>query len=294
MRRAADADGSPAAEGVDGIGWTTFRVRASADAGARERAIAALFDVGSTGVQEEGDALLTHFPPGFDVERARRVVARACPGAAIEVASLPDVDWTREWRKGVGAHAVGSLVIAPPWLAAEHDPARTIVIDPAMAFGTGEHETTRCVARLMQGVIRAGDRVADLGAGSAVLAIAAAKLGAAWVAAIELDPDAIGNAEENVARNGVADRVRVVQGDAALLLPLVAPVRVVVANIISSVLVELLPVIQRALTSDGQAILSGILLEERASMLQVLEASDWRVGGEDSEGQWWSVSIGRR
>jgi ribosomal protein L11 methylase PrmA len=76
------------------------------------------------------------------------------------------------------------------------------VIDPGMAFGTGDHPTTRGVVRLMQGAVRPGDLVADLGAGSAVLSIAAIKLGAARAAAIEFDPDAIGNAEENVARNG--------------------------------------------------------------------------------------------
>jgi ribosomal protein L11 methyltransferase len=168
------------------------------------------------------------------------------------------------------------------------------VIEPAMAFGTGEHETTRGVVRLLQSVIRAGDIVADLGSGSAVLAIAAARLGAARVVAIELDHDAIGNAEENVARNGVSDRVTVIEGDAALLLPLVAPVRVVLANIISSVLVELLPAIADALSRDGAAILSGILVEERPEMMRVLESAGWSVVSEDREGQWWSVSIARR
>ena len=102
---------------------------------------------------------------------------------------------------------------------------QSIIIEPGMAFGTGEHATTRGVIRLLQSVIRPGDRVADLGSGSAVLAIAAAKLGARYVAAIELDHDAIENAEQNVARNNVADRVSVIEGDAATLLPLVAPVR---------------------------------------------------------------------
>src|SRR6185312_7241181 len=118
----------------------------------------------------------------------------------------------------------------------------------------------------MQSVIRGGERVADLGAGSAVLSIAAAKLGAAHVAAIEIDPDAIGNAEENVRCNGVADQVRVIEGDAATLLPLVAPVQVVLANIISSVLTELLPAISLALADEGCAILSGILVAEREDM----------------------------
>ena len=82
------------------------------------------------------------------------------------------------------------LAIVPPWLAAGRDLTCTVVIEPEMAFGTGEHQTTRGVVRLLPSVIHLGDRVADLGAGSAVLAIAAAKLGAAHVTAIELDHDA--------------------------------------------------------------------------------------------------------
>jgi ribosomal protein L11 methyltransferase len=126
-----------------------------------------------------------------------------------------------------------------------------------------------------------------------VLAIAAAKLGATRVAAVEMDADAISNAEENVARNGVADRVKVIEGDAALFLALLAPVRVVLANIISSVLLELLPAIGHSLTPDGVAILSGILDEEREKMLTAFAVGGWRVVSEDAEGTWWSVAIER-
>ena len=184
--------------------------------------------------------------------------------------------------------------MAPPWLAEDLDPATTIVIEPAMAFGTGEHATTRGVVRLLQHVIRPGMRVADLGAGSAVLAIAAAKLGAGSVAAIEIDPDAIGNAEENVARNAVGDRVRVIEGDAAILLPLVAPVDIILANIISSVLLDLLPSLALALAEDGRAILSGILFTERDDMTRVVEDAGWRIIEEDHEDAWWSATIVRR
>ena len=136
--------------------------------------------------------------------------------------------------------------------------------------------------------------MADIGAGSAVLAISAVKLGAKHVAAIELDHDSIANAERNVDANGVAGRVTVIEGDAALLLPLVAPVRVVLANIISSVLLELLPTIARALTDDGEAVLSGILTEEREMMLEALGAGGWTLLGDDVEGSWWSARIARR
>ena len=145
----------------------------------------------------------------------------------------------------------------------------------------------------MHGIVQPGDVVADLGAGSAVLAIAAAKLGASRVAAIELDPDAGDNARHNIEQNGVADRVHFIEGDAAVLLSLVAPARLVLANIVSSVLVELLPTIADALTADGHAILSGILHEERDMMLALLSRDGWSVLQEDTEEQWWSVLIAR-
>ncbi|MDQ2913269.1 MAG: 50S ribosomal protein L11 methyltransferase [Chloroflexota bacterium] len=146
----------------------------------------------------------------------------------------------------------------------------------------------------MQGVVRTGDVVADLGAGSAVLSIAAAKLGAARVAAIEIDHDAIGNAEGNVTANGVEGQVEVIEGDASTLLPLLAPVRVVLANIISSVLISLLPTIRASLAPGGQAIIAGILCEEREAMVAALDADGWLIEREDTEDVWWSVQIAPR
>lgn len=273
------------------MNWLSVRVRPSASPDA---ALAALFDVGSEGVQEIGGELVTHFPGDTDPVMITAALLAADPHAQVVTRLIPATDWSEEWKRGIGAHELGALAIVPPWLADGRDPANTIVIEPEMAFGTGEHQTTRGVVRLLPSVIRPGDRVADLGAGSAVLSIAAVKLGAKQVTAIELDHDAIANAEENVARNGVADRVTVIEGDAALLLPLVAPVRVVMANIISSVLLDLLPAIADALTADGEAVLSGILVEERAMMLDALATTGWTLLGEDVEGSWWSARIARR
>lgn len=270
--------------------WTTVRVRDLTD---RAAVIAALFEAGAEGVQELDDEVVTHVR---DADQARIAAAlRAADAmAAVQFVATPDIDWSAQWRSRIGAHRLGTLVVTPPWLANRFTHAERIVIDPGMAFGTGEHETTRGVLRLLQGVIRARDTVADLGSGSAVLAIAAAKLGARRVVAIELDPDAIGNAEENVARNDVGDRVSVIEGDAASLLPLVAPVRIVLANIISSVLIQLLPVIGAALTSDGVAILSGILAAERGEIEAAVASGGWTVIAADEEGAWWSATIARR
>ena len=281
-------EGEPSATGAQ---WLAVRVR---PAGSRDAAMEALFAAGSMGVHESGDELRTHFPEGTDADEVRRVVLAADPGAEVDAEWAPAVDWSEAWKDGVHAHDLGALTVAPPWLAETLDPTRTIIIDPGMAFGTGEHATTRGVIRLLANVIQPGDRVADLGAGSAILAIAAAKLGAAWVAAIEIDAEAIPNAEENVERNGVADRVRVFLGDAATLLPLVAPVQVILANIISSVLINMLPAIAAGLAEGGTVILSGILREERDRMLGVLERGGWKVLAEDAEDAWWSVAVARR
>jgi ribosomal protein L11 methyltransferase len=270
--------------------WTSVRVRTPAN---RAAVINALFEIGAEGVQELDDDILTHFR---DIDRSRVTarLQRADARARVEYEATPAVDWSAEWRSRITAHHLGRFVVTPPWLGDRFSPAERIVIEPAMAFGTGEHESTRGVLRLMQQVIRVGDVVADLGAGSAVLAIAAAKLGARQVLAIELDQDAISNAEENVVVNGVAETVSVIQGDAFALLPLVAPVRVVLANIVSSVLKELLPSVADALTSDGVAIVSGILADEKEEVKTALRSGNWSILQTDEEGIWWSATVARR
>ena len=271
--------------------WLSVRVQPGSH---RDAVVAALFAVGAQGIQEIGDQLVTLLGDEGKADEVTCAVLAASPDARVETEPTPRVDWSERWKTALHAHELGPLTVTPPWLAEGRDPEKTIVIEPGMAFGTGEHQTTRGVIRLLADVLRPGDRVADLGAGSAILSIAAAKLGAAHCFAIELDVDAIGNAEENVERNGVTDRVTVFEGDAAVLLPLVAPVDLVLANIISSVLLQLLPAIGSALAPGGRAILSGILREERAEMLAALDSGGWHVEREDTEDIWWTVALVRR
>jgi ribosomal protein L11 methyltransferase len=274
---------------VSSRGWTTVRVSGFTD---RDAVIAALFGAGAQGVQELPDVVVTHVADA-DQAQFTRAVREVDAGATVAFEPTPDVDWSSAWRSRIGAHRVGTLVVTPPWLADHYDEKERIVIEPQMAFGTGEHETTRGVLRLLSGIIRHGDVVADLGAGSAVLAIAAAKLGASRVVAVELDHEAIGNAEENVRRNLVGDRVTVIEGDASVILPLISPARVVLANIIWPVLDQLLPVISAALTGDGVVILSGLLAEDRPAIERSLAARGWKITAVDEEGIWWSTSIVR-
>ena len=271
--------------------WLSVRVRAPAED--REAVVALLFEMGSMGVHEDGETLATHFPPPIEQEVLAQRLHKVSPHSSLEMADTPDIDWSERWRDRIISHEVGSLIVSPPWLARPEDAERTIVIDPGMAFGTGDHETTRGAIRLMAGVVQASDTVADLGAGSAVLAIAAAKLGALRVVAIEIDPDAIENAEQNVIRNGVADRVTVLEGDAAVMLPLLGQFRVILVNIISSVITQLLPAIRDGLSPGGAVVLSGVLITESSALKGVLSSAGWSVDAEDVEGEWWSA-VARR
>jgi ribosomal protein L11 methyltransferase len=277
---------------MNGSAWQTLRVTPSHDA-VRDAVAAAMFAGGAEGLHEDGISFVTHLPDDHDLAPLRAAVDRADPAAAMTVSALDQSAATPDLHGTVQAHDLGHFVITPPWLAHQFDASKAIIVEPGMAFGTGEHATTRGVLRLLPAVLHAGDLVADLGAGSAVLAIAAAKGGASKVIAIELDEDAMSNAEENVARNGVADRVHLLCGDAGVLLPFFAPVRVVLANIISSVHHTLLPVVAQHITADGVVIISGILQSERAEMLQFLHTTGWQVVADDSEGEWWSATIVR-
>ena len=271
------------------------RVRPGAQDEAARRAalVKALVHAGSSGVVEDGLSLVGYLPEDADQAAIGASLARADDTATIEFcATVPD-NWVERWREGVRAHELGLLRVSPPWLAHAGDEARTVVIDPGMGFGTGEHASTRGVLRLLSSLERMGDLVADLGAGSGVLAIAAAKLGAGRVAAIEMDPDAIANAQSNVESNHVADRVSIIAGDARALLPLLAPVDLVTVNIVSSVIAELLPIVHEALVPKGRAILGGMLLDEREAMCERLAAAGWRREADDVEDDWWATIAAR-
>jgi ribosomal protein L11 methyltransferase len=275
------------------VSWLEVRVRCD-ESPRRDAIVAALVAAGAAGVQEVDDGLRTHLPGGAELDEVEAVVRAAGDQASISYSDVGEIDWASRWPPRVGVQRVGRIAVAPPWLADQvADAEIPIVIEPATAFGTGEHETTRGILALMQRTIRAGDVVADLGAGSAVLSIAAARLGASRVAAVEMDEQAMGNAGENVGRNGVANSVILIEGDAALILPLLAPVRVILANIISSVIIELAPAMHDALAPDGRAIVSGILVSERDGVLSALEPLGFELREEIADGDWWSAELAR-
>lgn len=274
---------------MTGASWTLVRVGNLTD---RAGVLAALFSSGAEAVQELDHELVTQLRSP-DANALRGSIAARDPGASVELESAPDVDWSSAWRSRIGAHEVGRLTVCPPWLADGRDPRNTVVIEPAMAFGTGEHETTRGVMRLLSRHLRAGDMVIDVGAGSAVLAIAAVKLGASRAAAIEVDPDATDNAEANIAANGVADSVSFITGDANDLLPLLGSCDLLVANILSSVILEIEPAFAESIGPEGRAIFSGVMASEDEEFRARMAARGWHVGEVDAEGEWRSYLMTR-
>ncbi len=207
----------------------------------------------------------------------------------VRVAWQAHEDWAETWKRGLEPRRVGrSLVVTPSWCDPELRPGdRVIVVDPGMAFGNAEHGTTRGCLRLLETLVRPGERVLDVGAGSAVLSIAAALLGAGKVTALEGDPLAVPAARENVERNGVADRVAVEQvWVRASDLPERGLVDGLVANIETGVLRPLLPAFAATVRPGGWLVLSGVPGDEWDAFAPHAEAAGFRVVEVDADGEW--------
>jgi len=176
--------------------------------------------------------------------------------------SLKEEDWETSWKAYFKPIRIGEhFLIKPTWEPVEVLEGDIVLeLDPGMAFGTGTHATTTLCLRALESVVKPGQRVFDLGTGSGILAIAAAKLGA-QVEAVDLDSVAIRVAQENVDLNRMNDQVRIVRGDLGTVLT--GQADVVIANIIADVILILLSDLKRLLHQDGEFLASGII-ENRA------------------------------
>jgi ribosomal protein L11 methyltransferase len=169
---------------------------------------------------------------------------------------VADQAWERVWLRGWNSMRFGRrLWVCPTTAHPPDDPEAVVVrLDPGLAFGTGSHPTTALCLQILDSLNLAGRSIIDYGCGSGVLGVAALKLGAASVIAVDIDPQALTATRENAARNGVASRITV--QDAAADLP---RAYCVLANILAGPLIELAPRLTDACESGGYLVLSGLL-----------------------------------
>jgi len=228
----------------------------------------------------------------------------------LEARRIAEEDWANAWKEHFHVLHLGRrTVIKPSWRDYEPQGDEVIVeLDPGMAFGTGLHPTTRNCLRLLEEIIRPGDRVLDVGTGSGILAIAALKLGAARVLALDVSAVAVEATRANAAANGEIDRIEVrlatLEGAAgepyfplppnsAVLGAEVGTYDVVVANIIARVIGQLAPALVRAVRPGGTLIASGIIEERRAEAEGPLRAAGLTDVRAVVEGDWVTLA-GRR
>jgi ribosomal protein L11 methyltransferase len=269
------------------MSWISLKVSAPTE---RREALGAWL-VARTGqaVEERADGTLLAFAATAEEADRLEHELRGEWDTALTRDEMPEVNWIERWRDGIPSRRFGRLVVTPSWLADPAFDGPQVVIDPETAFGTGEHGSTRVVLTMLERYVNPGDRVLDLGSGSGILSIAAVKLGARRAVGIEVDEDANEVAELNARRNGVADKVEFLFGDAAQLAPVVGPAEILCSNILRLVNVALLPEIRASLVPGGLAIFSGMEHTEAAEFRAALAAQRYTEVDEVIDAGWWGV-----
>ena len=193
----------------------------------------------------------------------------------LDTRSIPDENWGESWKRFYHPLRAGKhLVIKPSWEEFTPLPGDHIIhLDPGMAFGSGYHDTTCLCLSLLEKYQQNGDRVIDVGTGSGILAIGSAMLGAGDVLAIDIDPDAVRTAKQNVEINGVADKVRVQEGN--LLDRVEESCDLCVANIIADIVISFAAPLKRNIRPGGLFICSGIVRERAEEVRAALRAAGY-------------------
>ena len=211
--------------------------------------------------------------------------------AEIVTEGMCEEDWAEAWKKYYHPIRIGRVTVVPAWEEYTPEVGELILrMDPGMAFGTGTHETTRLVMEMLSEEIQGGERLLDVGTGSGILALAAAKLGADECYAYDIDPVAVRVAKENIEKDGAKN---VYCGVADLLdgVDTSSLYDFVVANIVADIILRLLPSLGSVMKVGARAILSGIIGERADEIRGVLEENGFSLVREASERDWYALLI---
>lgn len=264
-------------------GWIGARLDLPADL--EDQAVAALWESGCLGAQSVAAmrragrprvVLMAWYPGRASLATLGRQLSRSLAAAGVPTTARPRLrrvaerSWVRTWRASLRPMPIGRRLLALPESIAAPARTRRIVIRVpfGQAFGTGEHATTRLCLRLLEESLEAGDRVADLGTGTGLLAVAALRLGASHVLAVDRDPVAVRVARETLRRNRAGSRVTLISGDAADACDR-GPFDLALLNIGATVAGRILPRLAPALAPGGRAVIAGHLVGDEAELLDL-------------------------
>ena len=205
----------------------------------------------------------------------------------ISIEGMSEDDWSESWKQYYKPIPLGKVTIVPAWEKYDAKEDEIIIrMDPGMAFGTGTHETTRLVMIIMQDLIKCGERVLDVGTGSGILSICASKLGAKSCNAYDIDPVAVKVARENAKDDG-CDNITVGVSD---LLKGVdkseGKYDFCVANIVSDIIIRMMPDIHEYLKDGSPLILSGIILDRAEEVRASVREHGFTIEREERENDW--------
>lgn len=213
-------------------------------------------------------------------------------GTEISTEGMREEDWAESWKQYYHPIPLGRVTIVPAWQEYTPKPGEAIIrMDPGMAFGTGTHETTRLVMRMMQHCLREGDRVLDLGCGSGILSLCASKLGASFCAAYDIDPVAVRVAEDNIRADGAQN---IVCGQSDLLAGVDTTgggYDFVLANIVADIILRLLPDVGRYMKPGARMILSGIIAPRAEEVRAAARENGFRILEEEQENDWLAILV---
>ncbi|MDQ3931925.1 MAG: 50S ribosomal protein L11 methyltransferase [Actinomycetota bacterium] len=243
----------------------------------QELLLDALWSAGALGVWERGQVVVAWFP---------ETIVSVPPGGRWE--PEPERDWLAEWKTGLEPVRLGRLTLTPSWHPAARAGPCTVVIDPGMAFGTGHHATTRLCLSALERADLTAKRVLDVGTGSGVLAIAAARLGAEEVVAVDVDPDAVSVAAMNATRNEVAVDVRLGSLEAAWED---GPFDIVVANLSTDLVLRSAAALLALTVPDGLLVVSGIASIRNRPVRDALRKLDAKLLTLDVDDEWAALTV---
>lgn len=260
----------------------------------QESLIAELLELEFDAFEQQNDSLITYVPGErfSDVYRERiEQVLNAYPGEGFIQSEevVADQNWNERWEETIRGQEIGRFYVKPTW-SRESPPGDSILleVDPKMSFGTGYHETTRLMLRLLPEAIRPGDRVIDAGTGTGILAIVSVKLGAGYVLAFDVDEWSITNAQENVLLNEAGEQVDVRKGSEELI-PVDGTFDVLLANIERNTILSMMPAFKKGLKPEGRLLLSGFLEDDRAAVQRALEGYGLSVRASERENEWIAI-----